>query len=285
MKRSDENNNPFSHSWYLLAFFSLLIISCDAQPKYELVWSDEFSTEGLPDSTKWSYDVGTACNQPPGCGWGNNELQYYTEKRQQNARIENGHLIIEAHNELYLENRSYTSARLVSKNKGDFEYGRVECFAKLPSGKGTWTAFWMLPTNWEYGGWPLSGEIDIMEYVGYEKDSIYGTVHTKAYNHGQKTHKGGASYFPDVNTNFHLYAIEWTPEKIDFFVDDNKYFTFENEGKTFEEWPFDKTFHLILNLAVGGTWGGKKGIDNSAFPQQFVVDYVRVYQKHNEKSH
>lgn len=245
-----------------------------AQGGYELVWSDEFEYNGLPDEKKWSYDIGDGC--PNVCGWGNNELEYYTEKRLENARVEEGQLIITAIKENF-GSKNYTSARLVSREKGDWTYGRIEVRAKLPAGVGTWPAIWMLSTDWSYGGWPESGEIDIMEHVGYEPDSIYGTVHTKAYNHGIGTQRGGKIEITDCEEEFHVYAIEWTYNKIDFFVDDNKYFTFEKEQGS-EKWPFDKRFHLLLNLAVGGNWGGAKGVDESVFPQQMKVDYVRVYQ-------
>ncbi|MEJ2503896.1 MAG: glycoside hydrolase family 16 protein, partial [Gemmatimonadota bacterium] len=142
--------------------------------EWRQVWADEFDTPGLPDTLRWSYDVG-------GHGWGNEELQYYTEARQANARVEDGHLIIEARRDS-VGGREYSSARLVTKGKGDWQYGRFEARAKLPSGRGTWPAIWMLPTEWRYGGWPESGEIDIMEHVGHDPDVVHATVHTGAYN-------------------------------------------------------------------------------------------------------
>ncbi|PWJ36159.1 glycoside hydrolase family 16 protein [Sediminitomix flava] len=241
--------------------------------KYELVWSDEFDYVGLPDSTKWGYDLG-------GHGWGNNELEYYTD-RAKNARVEAGKLIIEAHKEDY-ENRNYTSTRLITKGKGDWKYGRFEFRVRLPEGRGTWPAIWMLPTDWEYGGWPASGEIDILEHVGYASDEVHGTVHTEAYNHGEGTQKGGSLFMADNATGFHEYVIEWDEEKIVWFIDGRKYFQFKNEHKTYKEWPFDKRFHLLLNIAIGGGWGGKKGVDDSIFPLRMEVDYVRVYAKASE---
>lgn len=254
----------------------LLLISnvLIAQGGYELVWADEFDYTGLPNEEKWSYDVGDGC--PDVCGWGNNELEYYTEKRLENARVEDGHLIITAIKERF-GSKDYSSARLVTREKGDWKYGRIEVRAKLPTGRGTWPAIWMLSTDWSYGGWPESGEIDIMEHVGYEPDTIYGTVHTKAFNHSIGTQKGGKIEIVDCEKEFHTYAIEWSHSKIDFFVDDNKYFTFVKESGT-DKWPFDQRFHLLLNVAVGGNWGGVKGVDESIFPQQMQVDYVRVYQ-------
>lgn len=234
-----------------------------------LVWSDEFDYTGLPATAKWNYDVG-------GHGWGNNEAQYYTNARTENARVEDGHLIIEAHKESFGGN-DYTSARLISLNKGDWKYGRVEVRAKLPGGRGTWPAIWLLPSDGFYGDWPKSGEIDIMEYVGYDPGIAYGSIHTEAYNHKDGTGKGGSYSVPDAESNFHDYAIEWYADRIEFFVDNNKYFTFNNEG-SWEKWPFDKRFHLVLNLAIGGDWGGAEGIDNSIFPVKLEIDYVRVYQ-------
>jgi len=234
-----------------------------------LVWSDEFDYTGLPAAGKWTCEEG-------GNGWGNNELQYYTMNRIQNARVENGVLIIEALKENY-NGREYTSARLVSTGKGDWLYGRMEIRAKLPGGKGTWPAIWMLPTDWAYGNWPSSGEIDIMEHVGYDPTHVFGTAHTEIYNHNLGTQKGSSVTGSDWETAFHVYAIEWSPTKIDFIVDDNKYYTFNNEGG-WEKWPFDKRFHFILNLAVGGSWGGAQGVDPSIFPGRMEIDYVRVYQ-------
>lgn len=241
----------------------------------QMVWSDEFDYTGLPDSNKWYYDIGDGCDLPAGCGWGNNELQYYTHQESKNTRVENGYLIIEAHREKYKES-AYTSGRLLSKQ--NWQYGRLEIRAKLPTGRGTWPAIWMLPKEDKYGGWPSNGEIDIMEHVGYEPDTIYGTVHTKAYNHIIGTQKSGQIYLSDSEAAFHTYAIDWTAESIAFSVDDQVYFTFENEGTGIQTWPFDQPFYLIMNIAVGGGWGGKHGVDESIWPQQMEVDYVRVYQ-------
>jgi len=243
--------------------------------QWQLVWSDEFNYTGLPDSTKWSYDVG-------GHGWGNREKQYYTEKKLQNAAVRDGLLSITAVRENF-NGASYTSARLVSKNKGDWKYGRVEVRAKLPKGRGVWPAIWMLPTDWKYGGWPASGEIDIMEHVGYLPDSVFGTVHTGAYNHAIGTQKGSSLFSKDLAGAFHVYALEWDEDQISIFFDNTLYFTFKNEKKTEQEWPFDQRFYLLLNLAVGGNWGGKEGIDDSVFPQKMEVDYVRVYRNVRSK--
>lgn len=238
---------------------------------WKLVWSDEFDYSGLPDTSKWNYATG-------GHGWGNNEKQYYTEAVPENVKVENGELKITAVQEQRGEN-PYTSGRILTKNKGDWKYGKVEVKAKLPEGRGLWPAIWMLPTDWEYGGWPDSGEIDIMEHVGYKPDSIFQTVHTKSFNHMIGTQVGKATFIEDMYDKFHTYSIIWNPGQIDFYIDGEQRHTFLNSGKGFDEWPFDKRFHLILNLAVGGNWGGRKGIDDSIFPATFSLDYVRVYKQ------
>ncbi len=235
---------------------------------WKLAWSDEFNYNGLPDSTKWVYDVG-------GNGWGNNELQYYTQKDTLNAFAGNGCLKIIARKQ-QKEDKQYTSARIVTMGK--FKYGKLEMRAKLPAGKGTWPAFWMLGANAEKAGWPQCGEIDIMEHVGYEKDSIFGTIHTEVYNHFTGTQKGKAVYIENPYNSFHLFSIEWTPDKIDFMFDNKIYNHIENEHKTTNEWPFDQDFFVILNLAVGGNWGGKYGVDDSVFPVSYQVDYVRIFK-------
>lgn len=244
----------------------------DDELHYNLVWSDEFDYEGLPDESKWGYDVG-------GHGWGNRELQYYTEG--ENADVADGVLTITARKEDYLGS-DYTSTRLISKNKGDWLYGRIDVRAKLPSGRGTWPAIWMLPTEWKYGNWPNSGEIDIMEHVGFSEGEIHGTIHTESYNHMKGTQIGKSLVREDAIDAFYTYSVEWLPDKLKFYIDDKLYFVYKpsnliscpDEG----EWPFDQSFHLLLNIAVGGSWGGAQGIDDDIFPQEMVIDYVRVYQ-------
>jgi beta-glucanase (GH16 family) len=235
-------------------------------------WADEFDTDGLPNAKNWGYDVG-------GSGWGNNELQYYTKEEQKNARVEKGNLIIEALKEDY-GSKSYTSARLVTKNKSDFLYGKFEIKAKLPKGRGTWPAIWMLATDQSYGSqyWPDNGEIDIMEHVGFDQNNIHTTIHTKDFNHGIGTQKSAMRNVPLVSEEFHIYRMEWTPAKIEFFIDDVINYSFPNTGSGWSAWPFDKKQHLLLNIAVGGNWGGQKGIDDSIFPQKMWIDYVRVYK-------
>jgi beta-glucanase (GH16 family) len=271
-----KNCQPFLLRIAVIVSAIFLLNKTFAQSRFtKLVWADEFNYTGLPDSAKWGYDKGKGC--PENCGWGNNELQYYTNNRLENARVEKGKLIIEAKKESF-EGAAYTSTRLVSKNKGDWKYGRFEIKAKLPAGRGMWPAIWMLPTKWEYGGWPKSGEIDIMENVGYWPDSALSTVHTDAYNGMINTQKTAGVNRKDLSTAFHVYTLEWTAEKMTFSIDNKKYNVFKNAHKTSAEWPFDKEFHMLMNVAVGGNWGGKYGVDDTIFPQKMEIDYVRVYQ-------
>jgi len=260
------------HINFLILICSLC--SCQKSNDFQCVWSDEFNYEGLPDSNKWSYDTEGNAWQ-----WGNNELQHYTANRKENAIVKDGHLHVIAHKEGGFD-RSYTSARLITKGKGDWLYGRVEVKAKVTGGKGAWPAILMLPSDWEYGGWPASGEIDIMEHVGYEPDSVFFTVHTEAYNHTEGTQKVMALYCPDAESTFHVYALEWSSAKCVFYLDDKAVYVYKRKDSAgSEQWPFDKRFHLLLNLAVGGNWGGKHGVDESIFPCEMLIDYVRVYQK------
>lgn len=260
----------WSRSILFLTLISLCVYTAGAQQFTQLVWSDEFDYRGLPNSNKWGYDTGSH-------GWGNNELQHYTYKRLQNARVKNGKLVIEVRKEPY-NGAHYTSARLVTKGRGDWKYGRVDVRAKLPKGRGLWPAIWMLPTGWEYGGWPKSGEIDIMEHVGYMPDSVVLSVHTEKYNHAIATQKNTSVLLTDVYSAYHVYSIEWRADAIDFLIDDKKHFTFQKSGNGSDTWPFDKAFHLLLNVAVGGNWGGLHGVDDSVFPKKMKIDYVRIYQ-------
>lgn len=240
---------------------------------WELIWSDEFERPGLPDPNRWGYDVG-------GHGWGNRELQFYTDARSENARVEEGHLIIEARRESW-EKSDYTSARLVTKNKGDWQAGRFEIRARLPLGRGTWPAIWMLPTVWNLGdgGWPDNGEIDIMEHVGYDPGLIHASTHSKKHQWRNNNQRTATSRLPDVSTAFHTYTLEWDAEEIRAYIDDRHYFTSRKEGGDWTSWPFTRNFYLVLNLAVGGDWGGVKGVDKKSFPQRMEVDYVRVYKR------
>jgi len=252
-----------------LLFFSL---AGQAQPGgtgRNLVWSDEFNYKGLPDSAKWSYDTG-------GHGWGNHELQFYTARRPENARVEGGKLIIEARKEAW-EGKEYTSARLVTKDKGDWQYGRIEVRARLPKGAGTWPAIWMLGSTTPLR-WPDDGEIDIMEHVGWHQGYIHGSIHCKKYNHRLHTQKTDTVVVSDCSDKFHVYGLEWNADSIHISVDDRGYFSFANEHSDYSAWPFDNKMHLLLNIAVGGDWGGQKGVDGNIWPQRMEIDYVRVYR-------
>ena len=253
----------------LVIFSCLVVFYATAQKKRKLIWSDEFNYKGLPDSTKWNYDVG-------GHGWGNNELQYYTDRKPENARVENGNLIIEVRKEQVGTN-AYTSARLVTKGKKDWLYGRIDVRARIPRGVGTWPAIWMLGSATPMK-WPDDGELDIMEHVGYDQGVIHGTVHCKKYFHSIGTQKGGTVTVADCSEAFHIYSLDWDAETITILVDNKAYFSFKNEHSDRSAWPFDKPMHLLLNIAVGGSWGGQKGVDDSVYPQKMEVDYVRVYQ-------
>lgn len=265
-------------SGFLLFVFVLVGVSCGQvdqkkADQYELVWADEFDYVGLPDSLKWSYDT-----EGNDWGWGNQEEQFYTKRRLANAEVKNGRLYITAIKENY-KDRKFTSARLITKGKGDWLYGKVEVSAKLPQGRGLWPAIWMLPTDWKYGGWPASGEIDIMENVGFMPDTILASVHTKSYHHSIGTQRSDTLTIPSCYDEFHTYQLEWEPAELRAYIDGQHFFTFQNEGTGTDAWPFDQRFHLLLNVAVGGTWGGAKGIDSTIFPRSMEVDYVRVYQK------
>jgi beta-glucanase (GH16 family) len=287
----------FKGIFYLIVLINFsLLISCSKEREktiisnnYELVWADEFEYSGKPESSKWNFENGFIRN---------NEKQYYTNSLK-NARVEKGYLIIEARKEKIanakynsndfkdkswlqyiakIDTAHYTSASLTTKDLAEWTYGKIEIKAKLPRGVGQWPAIWMLGANIEEVGWPKCGEIDIMEHVGFDKDSIFGTIHTQAYNHMIGTQRGKKIFIDNPYDSFHIYSIEWTPEKIDFLLDGIVYNHIVNEHKSTDEWPFDQPFHLKLNIAIGGGFGGQKGIDDSVFPQQMLVDYVRIYQ-------
>ncbi|MGC9450416.1 MAG: glycoside hydrolase family 16 protein [Oceanipulchritudo sp.] len=276
----------------------------------ELVWSDEFEYSGAPDPAKWTHQVGAG-------GWGNNEDQTYTDSLE-NSRVEDGKLVIEVRQVFDSRTPRYTSARLTTQGKASWKYGRMEIRAKVPSETGTWSAIWMLPENGVYGdgGWPDNGEIDIMEHVGYEEDplfkalagdpelpNIHGTVHTHKRNGMENTGIGESAYFADASTEFRVYAINWTDGRIEWEVDGVPYFVLERDPllpsrnppppeDIWQWWPFDQPFHLILNIAIGGNWGGHfnstlypddspygtTGVDkDGVWPQRMEVDYVRVF--------
>ncbi len=260
--------------YWILAISGLFINTMLSAQKnnenWKLVWSDEFKTDGLPDSTKWGYDIG-------GHGWGNNELQYYSANRTKNARVGNGMLIIEAHREPF-ESKEYTSARLVTREKATWNHGKIEVRAKLPNGLGTWPAIWML-ANRSPLKWPDDGEIDIMEHVGYDQGVVHASIHTKSYNHIIGTQKTNKIKVDDCSEQFHTYTLEWDQNLIRIGMDGQYYFEASRNNGSYAEWPFDNQMYLLLNFAVGGNWGGQKGVDATIWPKQFLIDYVRVYQK------
>lgn len=235
---------------------------------YTLVWQDEFETSRMPNTSKWYYETGAH-------GWGNNEIQNYIPGligQDTCAFISDGILKIIA------KKRGSQVISIRMNTIESWTYGYFEARLKLPTGKGTWPAFWMLPKN--FVRWPDDGEIDIMEHVGYDPNNIVCTIHCKAYNHGAGTQKGSTRRVPTAQTDFHVYAVEWTADYIHGFVDGVRYFTFANDkaGKK-DTWPFNAPFYLKLNLAWGGNWGGAQGVDESKLPATYEIDYVRVYQK------
>ncbi len=257
-------NQLFRSALLLLTF--VLFQGCAEKKGWDLVWSEEFDYKGSPAAETWGYETGYIRNH---------ELQYYTDMLE-NVRVEDGLCIITAR----LEGEdSITSASINTLGKYDFLYGRIEVRAKIPSALGTWPAIWMLGTNRSELGWPACGEIDIMEHVGYDPDQIHANIHTRAYNHSIGTNKGNQIEVADPWSDFHIYAVEWFEDHMDFFMDDSLYFSFENDmALNNDTWPFDKPHYLLLNLAYGGTWGGNEGVDTSLLPVQYKIDYVRHYR-------
>ena len=232
-----------------------------------LIWSDEFNYTGSPESSKWNYNIGRGDN-----GWGNNEAQYYTN-RSENVKVENGYLTITAKKENY-EGAEYTSTRMLTQGKFDFTYGKVEVRAKLPSGGGTWPAIWMLGSSISTVGWPACGEVDIMEHVGNNQGNVQSAMHTPSSYGGTVNH--GSQFLDDVSSEFHVYAVEWTSEKMIFSVDDVVHYTYNPSTKDNNTWPYDSNQFIILNIAMGGGFGGT--IDSNFVSSTMQIDYVRVYQ-------
>lgn len=266
---------------YSFLVIVLCFISCNNSKKsaiakgWKLVWNDEFNYEGLPDSTKWSYDVG-------GHGWGNNEKQFYVEKSTENSNVSGGKLHIVALKK-DKENLKYTSAKITTYQKHSIQYGKIEVMARLPGGKGSWPAIWMLPESirTKEEQWPFCGEIDIMEHVGKNPNVVHTSLHTGLYNHIKGTQISHFDTLQNVVDIFHKYGMEWTPEFIKFYIDDKLFFESlkgqNNRVISNDGWPFDKPYYLILNLAIGGNWGGE--IDDTIFPNEMIIDYVRIYKK------
>jgi beta-glucanase (GH16 family) len=248
--------------------------SCST-PGETLVWSDEFEGSGLPDSARWSYDLGSS-------GFGNNEIQEYTDKLQ-NVRQENGVLIIEA----LKSDSAWTSARITTRNKYEFTNGRIVFRARVPVGSGTWPALWLLGANIDSVGWPACGEIDVMEHVGRNPGSFHTTVHTPSNFGTTKTMNTDTLLMSNFNTEFHLYEANWKPDRIEFKIDNNHVYTYQPEIRNDSTWPCDKPFYIIMNIAMGGSWGSdlkyeskglKNGIDPSLTSARLEIDFVRIYK-------
>ncbi len=262
---------------FFLTIYSFVFVSCETDETQtvttltKVVMQDNFDTNGAPDSTIWGYDIGTGEN-----GWGNNELQYYTD-RPENIKIEDGMLHITARQESY-EGSGYTSARILTKGLFETTYGRYEARIKLPWGQGIWPAFWLLGDDSDGSVvWPQIGEIDIMEFRGQEPTVIHGSVHGPGYFAGEAITKSYDLKNDRFDTGFHIFGIEWGPNYINFYVDDVLYNQITPEDVT-GEWVFnDNSFYIIMNVAVGGSFVGSPN-GETVFPQTMLVDYVRVYQ-------
>ncbi|GAB5556763.1 MAG: hypothetical protein SchgKO_09760 [Schleiferiaceae bacterium] len=242
---------------------------------WEIVWSDEFEYEGLPDSSLWAYNLGD-------WGWGNNELQYYTEADINNAEVKDGSLYITGREDA---NGDWTSARLTTAGRHSFTYGKIEFRAKVPTGRGTWAAGWTLGDAYKDEiSWPYCGEIDILECVGFEINDTTGnginhaTCHTRAYYFKQGNQIGSQIDVDSMDTQFHLYAVEWDENEIRGYLDGEHYYTYDKNANE-REWPFNEPQNIIVNLAIGGGWGGAKGMDPNLKNPRYILDYVRVYQK------
>lgn len=248
----------------LLLIIVSVQISFSQKIKRKLIWEENFNGKKLNEKN-WNFELGDGC---PNCGFGNNERQIYTKT---NHKLKEGKLIITAQK----QDSSYTSTRITTAGKQEFQFGKIEARAKLPVGKGIWPAFWMLGSNIKTIGWPKCGEIDIMEYVGRNPQTIYTTLHTED-SHGNSVN-AKVTNFPNIEEGFHIYAIDWTKNKIEFFVDNVSIYTFQPEIKNENTWPFNQKFFILINMAIGGNFGGPE-VDDTIFPQEYIIDYVRVYQ-------
>lgn len=240
-----------------------IFISCGKAP--QLVFEDHFESNEL-DMSQWNYELGDGC--PDLCGWGNQERQIYNKE---NVSLRDGHLVITATK----DSTRYQSSRITTKGKVEIQYGTIEVRAMLPKGHGLWPAIWMLGNDIDNNTWPGCGEIDIMEYVGREPHTIYTSLHTPdSYGDTINTEK---TINTDIEEGFHTYKTDWNEERIQFYIDDELVYTFAPKIKNDKTWPFDKPFYLLLNMAIGGDFGGPE-VDDSIFPQEFVIDYVKIYQ-------
>lgn len=264
-------SGSYNYTIYISAYnnakFITTSISFAINIASKLLWSDEFNTNGAPNSSKWGYDLGTGNG-----GWGNNESQFYTN-RADNVIVEGGLLKIIAKKENY-QGALYTSTRMLTAGKFDFKYGKVEVRAKLLQGKGTWPAIWMLGSNITTVGWPACGEVDIMEHAGNRQGIVQSAMHTPS-SYGNTSNLGSQT-LADVSTAFHVYAVEWTSEKMIFSVDGVVHYTYNPAIKNSSTWPFNANQFIILNVAMGGTFGGT--IEPNFTQSTMEIDYVRVYQ-------
>lgn len=249
--------------------FFLVCLSCFGFKPTErnLVWSDEFNYEGIPDPKKWNYETGNGC--PKNCGWGNNETQIYSSDKS-NVFVEKGLLVITA----VKKDNTWTSGKLTTKAKADFTYGRIEFSAKLPAGKGGWPALWMLGDSFSSAGWPACGEIDVMEHVGRDLGIVQSVIHSPS-SYGNTVNLGRTPV-KTFDKEFHIYAVDWKKDRIEFYVDDINFYTYKPTEKNDKTWPFDKPFYIIMNIAVGGNLGGPT--DPALSQIKMEVDYVRVFQ-------
>ncbi|WP_421805080.1 glycoside hydrolase family 16 protein [Flagellimonas sp.] len=261
---------------YTLLVFAIALLGCETDDQQtvarftELTLSEEFDTDGQPNPSIWGYEIGTGEN-----GWGNQELQYYTN-RSDNVTVQNGVLLITAREESF-EGSAYTSARLITKDKFEQRYGRFEARIRLPYGQGIWPAFWMLGADIDENPWPGAGEIDIMEYRGQEPTVLIGSMHGPGYSAGEAISKEYELTNDRFDTGFHIFGIEWGPEYVNFYVDDVLYNQITPEDVP-GPWVFNKPFYILMNVAVGGTFVGSPD-EETVFPQTMLVDYVRVYKE------
>lgn len=272
---------------FLLGIPFCLLVSCGSTN--ELLFEDNFDGIGLPDTTRWNYEEGYLRN---------GELQYYTVARLQNCYQKDGCLHIVARNDsAWIEDGCFgkpwdspadtlrragmapvTSASITTQGIAEWKYCRVEVRAKLPDCLGTWPAIWMMPAENHYGKWPQSGEIDIMENVGYDLGKVHYAIHTEKYNHMKNNQRRHTVDCPTVASDFHIYGFEWRADKLTWYLDGVETYSVTKEEADWEAWPFDRPFYLILNFAFGGGWGGNQGVDLGCLPQEYIIDYVRVYR-------
>ena len=274
MKKNNVFVDSTNKSFFIRLSFAFIVMMSSSliaqkKEKLKLVWREEFNYTGLPDSSKWGYEVGYIRNE---------EQQYYTNARRENVWVNHGVLTITGRKENNDYIAKYTSASINTLGKVGWKYGRIEVKAKLPHGGGMWPAIWMMGTNRTELGWPKCGEIDVMEFVGNHPKDIHGTIHFQDPILKENKSSGSSVTREKLDADFHVYAIEWNEQTIDIYLDNEKYHSFATDAAGMgNNNPFRKPFYLLINLAMGANWPGP--IDDSVLPQQFIIDYVRVYQK------